>query len=368
MVAFQPHLVSRTRIFGTAMGGRWPPPTRSSCSTSTSPARTPTPRSPAPWSPTPCPLPAERVAFVARLRRRPRRARRPRPPGRPRAHPRRRHRHAARAAGARPARRASGEPGALAPGPARATAPGGAASLRTRRRFARRQWARRWLALRYVRGRAGARRALVVGGLWAVYFSSLLAVQGVQVDGADPAQRRGGPLGGRRPRRRAAGPASTSPRSARGSRPWPRVASADVTRQWPRHRPDPVQRARRRRGRRDRRAAARHGRRRRGLQGLRQAPRRAAPGPAHDRDPQRRAARGRPGDLGAARPTWPAGSTTSRSQTVDQISLVLRDGRTVAWGSAEDSDTKAKVLAVLLRQPRAEKYDVSVPGQPTTSG
>ena len=34
--------------------------------------------------------------------------------------------------------------------------------------------------------------------------------------------------------------------------------------------------------------------------------------------------------------------------TVDQISLVLKDGRTVVWGSAEESDTKAEVLATLL--------------------
>ena len=57
----------------------------------------------------------------------------------------------------------------------------------------------------------------------------------------------------------------------------------------------------------------------------------------------------------------------SQVATVDQISLVLRDGRTVVWGSAEDSDAKAEVLVELLEQP-ARKYDVSVPGQPTTSG
>jgi cell division protein FtsQ len=37
------------------------------------------------------------------------------------------------------------------------------------------------------------------------------------------------------------------------------------------------------------------------------------------------------------------------------------------WGSADESDLKAQVLAVLLRQP-ARTYDVSVPGQPTTAG
>jgi cell division protein FtsQ len=51
--------------------------------------------------------------------------------------------------------------------------------------------------------------------------------------------------------------------------------------------------------------------------------------------------------------------------TVDQITLVLRDERIVLWGSSDDSATKAEVLLRLLRQP-AKVYDVSVPGQPTT--
>ena len=54
-------------------------------------------------------------------------------------------------------------------------------------------------------------------------------------------------------------------------------------------------------------------------------------------------------------------------QTVDQISLALKGGRTVIWGSAADSATKAQVLKALLKQP-AKTYDVSVPGQPTTAG
>ena len=53
-------------------------------------------------------------------------------------------------------------------------------------------------------------------------------------------------------------------------------------------------------------------------------------------------------------------------ETIDQISLALRDGRTVVWGSASDSGTKASVLAVLLPQ-EGQVYDVSVPGQPTIS-
>ena len=49
---------------------------------------------------------------------------------------------------------------------------------------------------------------------------------------------------------------------------------------------------------------------------------------------------------------------------MDTISLVLRNGRTILWGSAEDSANKAEVLDVLLDR-KAQVYDVSVPGQPT---
>jgi cell division protein FtsQ len=50
--------------------------------------------------------------------------------------------------------------------------------------------------------------------------------------------------------------------------------------------------------------------------------------------------------------------------SVDQISLRLRDGREVLWGSAEQSDEKAEVLVALLPR-QAQVYDVSVPGFPT---
>lgn len=52
-------------------------------------------------------------------------------------------------------------------------------------------------------------------------------------------------------------------------------------------------------------------------------------------------------------------------ETVDSITLRLRGGRTVFWGSADESVNKAKVVDVLLRQRKAREYDVSVPGQPT---
>jgi cell division protein FtsQ len=55
-------------------------------------------------------------------------------------------------------------------------------------------------------------------------------------------------------------------------------------------------------------------------------------------------------------------------ESIDQISLVLRDERTVVWGSADRSGDKAEVLVALLAaRPGVGEYDVSVPGQPTTS-
>ena len=55
-------------------------------------------------------------------------------------------------------------------------------------------------------------------------------------------------------------------------------------------------------------------------------------------------------------------------KSLDAIDLRLRDGRTVVWGSAAESADKAEVLDALLKRPHAQRYNVSVPGQPTTSG
>jgi cell division protein FtsQ len=51
--------------------------------------------------------------------------------------------------------------------------------------------------------------------------------------------------------------------------------------------------------------------------------------------------------------------------SMDAIELVLSDGDEVRWGSAAQSDLKARVLATLL-EVEASVYDVSVPEQPTT--
>ncbi|HEU0286362.1 MAG TPA: FtsQ-type POTRA domain-containing protein [Nocardioidaceae bacterium] len=51
--------------------------------------------------------------------------------------------------------------------------------------------------------------------------------------------------------------------------------------------------------------------------------------------------------------------------SMDAIELVLSNGKQVQWGSAAQSDLKARVLAALLKV-NASVYDVSVPEQPTT--
>ncbi len=54
------------------------------------------------------------------------------------------------------------------------------------------------------------------------------------------------------------------------------------------------------------------------------------------------------------------------ASSMDSITLTLRDGREVRWGSAAETAQKVEVLSVLLHQP-GRVYDVSVPAQPTTT-
>ena len=55
-----------------------------------------------------------------------------------------------------------------------------------------------------------------------------------------------------------------------------------------------------------------------------------------------------------------------RAASLEQVTLRLTRGRTVEWGSAERSERKAAVLAVLLTR-KARVYDVSAPDSPTTT-
>ena len=52
--------------------------------------------------------------------------------------------------------------------------------------------------------------------------------------------------------------------------------------------------------------------------------------------------------------------------SVDRITLTLTEGRTLVWGSAEESELKSQVAAALFASTEAEVYDVSAPRHPTT--
>jgi cell division protein FtsQ len=229
-----------------------------------------------------------------------------------------------------------------------------------RKRFARRQWARRWLAWRVVLG-AVLLLGAVAAAVWLVFFSSVLAVKGVQVEGAavlDP-----------REVRRVAEVPTGSPLarvdldavSARVRNLAP-VLEVDVSRAWPdRVRIDVTERE----------AVAvvdqagvLYGVDDSGVMFRRYLSRPASLpllriATSTEADALAEAARVvevLPGDL-ADRVEYVTVST------VDTISLRLRSGQTVQWGSADASEQKAEVLAVLLEQ-KASAYDVSVPGQP----
>lgn len=231
-----------------------------------------------------------------------------------------------------------------------------------RKQFARRQWARRWLAWRVVLG-VLAFLGVVAGVVWLVFFSSVLAVKGVQVEGT-------GVLDPRAVRHVAAVPTGSPLASvdleavaARVQALGP-VADVDVSRAWPdRIRIDVTERVAV--------AVVDAGGVLRGVdeEGVmfRRFPSRPPSlpllriGAATQAEALAEAARvveTLPGSL-ASRVEYVAVST------VDRISLRLRSGQTVQWGSADESDQKAEVLAVLLKQ-KASMYDVSVPGQPVT--
>jgi cell division protein FtsQ len=237
-------------------------------------------------------------------------------------------------------------------------------TTRTRRRFARRQWARRWVVWRYVVVLA-LLIVLLVGGVWMVFFSSVLAVEGVEVHGTkqlSSAQVRA-----------AAGVTDGEP-LARVDLDAVRarvealaeVRSADVTRQWPHDVRIEIEE-------RVAIAVIEIGGQARGLdkdgvvfREYHQAP----PGLPHvqtssgtDTDALREAAA-----VVSAMPRDLASRVDHvEVETIDRISLVLQDGRTVMWGSADQSEEKAEVLMELLRED-AQRYDVSVPAQSTTSG
>jgi cell division protein FtsQ len=234
---------------------------------------------------------------------------------------------------------------------------------RTRRRFTRRQWRRRWLAWRYVVAIV-LLVGLVSGGVYAVYFSTWLSVQGVEVSGTRILSEGVVRDAARAPE---GDPLATVDLAAIRARveSLAAVRSADVTRQWPdRVRVEVVERVAV--------AVVEIAGQVRGMdsEGILFRDYRSVPadlplvkaGADADSETLREAA-----TVVAALPADLAANVVRLEvDTVDEIRLVLRDERVVVWGSADDSALKAEVLGGLLQQP-GKTYDVSVPARPTTS-
>jgi cell division protein FtsQ len=67
-------------------------------------------------------------------------------------------------------------------------------------------------------------------------------------------------------------------------------------------------------------------------------------------------------------PAVAQGTRSVQVRSCDDISLALADGRTVAWGSAENGRAKARTLTALMKAaPGARHFDVSVPTAPASS-
>lgn len=235
------------------------------------------------------------------------------------------------------------------------------ADQRSRRAFARRQWRRRWLTCKYVVA-AVLLVVVLVGGVWLVLFSQALAVKQVQVTGAeqlstDAVRAAAGDVTGVPLARLDLGGIENRIEAVA------EVREAEVTLRWPDTIRIEIEE-------REAIAVVEIGEELRGLD---------AEGVVFDRF--RRA----PDDLPRVETSVDARSDALREAaavvdalppdlarkvdhvevaTVDQISLVLRDERTVVWGSADESELKAEVLVPLLSRP-GKTYDVSVPGQAT---
>lgn len=237
-------------------------------------------------------------------------------------------------------------------------------ALRSRKRFARRQWRRRWLAWRYVVVLV-LLVALAAGAVYALRFSSLLAVKGVQISGTQTLTTSRVRAIARVPMGKPLIGVDVGAIQHRVAALAP-VASVDVTRKWP----DEIAIAIT-----ERTPVAvvsigghKHALDRSGVVFL--AGSQVPSGLPEIETPEgtsQSALREAASVVSSLDPDVAKLVDHVEVKTVDQISLALRGGRTVIWGSAADSATKAQVLKALLQQ-HAKTYDVSVPGQPTTSG
>jgi cell division protein FtsQ len=237
------------------------------------------------------------------------------------------------------------------------------ATRRSRKRFARRQWRRRWLALRYV---LVVLLVLAVAGtgVYALWFSSWLAVDTIDVSGAQTVEAS--------TIRQRSGIDTGEPlvrvdldSAERRIASMPVVRTVKVTRQWPHgvlislEERVPI-------------AVVEIGERLRGMDSDGVVFRDYKKAPVGLPRVETSIGTTAPALKEAAKVVGALPEDLSlrvdhvKVETVDQISLVLKDGHTVVWGSADESATKADVLATLLATVQADTYDVSVPSKPTT--
>ncbi|GAA1911928.1 hypothetical protein GCM10009737_11760 [Nocardioides lentus] len=231
------------------------------------------------------------------------------------------------------------------------------------RRFSRRRWARRLAAWRTTLALAAV--AVVVGvTVWVVGWSQVLAVEGVEVTGADEVLSADGV--------RAAADVEAGQPLARVDldriearvEALAAVRDADVSRQWPHEVRIEVTE-------REAVALVRIGDSVRGMdtEGVAFRTYEGRPPDLPRVDTSASVATEALREAAAVVTAMPVGLSEQVEsvsvESVDAISLILRDGRTVRWGSAEASGQKAAVLASLLRRD-ALAFDVSVPGDPTS--
>ncbi len=236
-------------------------------------------------------------------------------------------------------------------------------ATRSRRRFARRQWLRRWLVWRYVIASV-LLVALVAGTIWLVFVGSALTVQQVKVTGESQLSEQQilaaaqVPTGAHLARLdlaaiRSRVGALAPVRRVDVSRDWPHGVLIKVTER------TPV-------------AVVEIGGRLHAMDAegvlfrdYRQPPP-GMPRVVSSADTSS-VALAEAARVIAALPTGLAGRVDHVAVAgVDQVSLVMRGGAVVIWGSDAQSDLKAQVLVKLLARP-GHTYDVSVPGQPVTS-
>jgi len=231
----------------------------------------------------------------------------------------------------------------------------------SRRRFARRQWRRRWLTWKYG---VGAFLVLLVAGVtvWALWFSSWLSVEGVEVRGTSVLDAAEVTEAAQVPDGQALVAVDLAGVEARVEALAP-VLDAQVTRQWPDRVLVEVEE-------RTAIAVVELAGRVRGMDAdgvlFRDYPKvpgdlpRVLAASGIDSEALRESAA-----VVAALPDDLAATVDHvEVESIDRISFVLRDEREVLWGSAEETELKAQVLPALLRQ-EGRVFDISVPARPT---